>query len=473
VSGAEVSRGRWFDMALLFALKLALGAWILRRGFTHVSDDDYARTVIAEQLAHAPRLDPSGTSWLPLPFWIEGAAMMIAGRSLGVARAVAVVLGAASVCAPYAAMRGGAVPRAAAVVAAVVAMALPWNAWLGVATVPEAWAGALVAAAAVGAAVPSMRLVAAAGLFAASLSRYEAWPACAVLAVLCAVSAGTPPRPPSTPPRPPSQARGEAGEGNVRRRSIARDVACAVVAAIGPIAWMVHNAIAHGSAVHFLARVSAFRHAIGAADAPLRDKLLDYPLALWQGTPEVVALGLAGAVGLVASAAMRARWGWAAATAVAIVAFLVWGDVHDGAPTHHAGRALVAVWWILVGMGIDALAALAAVVASAGPRVASGPSPGRWRAGLVGTSAIVGIAWCASLVPRWDDAPGRSDYDRRDAQIDRGLDMRARGVVHASIVPCSFEHFALLAAWGAPERADIAPRTGEPPTSACPRVVER
>lgn len=71
---------------LLVALKLGIDAWVLRAGFSHVSDDDYARTVIAEQLAHAPRLDPSATSWLPLPFWLEGGVMMVAGRSLGVAR---------------------------------------------------------------------------------------------------------------------------------------------------------------------------------------------------------------------------------------------------------------------------------------------------------------------------------------------------------------------------------------------------
>ena len=49
----------------------------LRDGFPiAVSDDDYARVVIAEQWAHAPKLDPSGTSWLPLPLWLNGSAML-------------------------------------------------------------------------------------------------------------------------------------------------------------------------------------------------------------------------------------------------------------------------------------------------------------------------------------------------------------------------------------------------------------
>jgi hypothetical protein len=452
VAHSGVSRGSGFDLALLFALKLAIGAWILHRGFTHISDDDYARTVIAQQFAHAPRLDPSGTSWLPLPFWIEGAVMAIAGRSLLVARTIAVLLGAASVCAPYAAMRWVAVPRPAAVAATVLAMALPWNAWLGVATVPEGWAGALVAAAAIASADPQLRLGAAAALFAASLSRYEAWPACAVLAVLCLWSAA-------------HGGRGGAWTPNDRggRRTAGHDAACAIVAAIGPVAWMAHNALVHGSPVHFVARVTAFRHAMGAADAPMSDKLLDYPLALWRDTPEVVALGLVGIVGLIAVRPLRARWGPAGATALAITAFLVWGDAHDEAPTHHAARALVAVWWIAIGMGVDAGLALTGPLAS---------SPRR-RAALIAAAGMVGIAWCAGLLPRWDDAPGRSDYDRRDAQIARGLDMRARNVQKAEITPCSFEQFALLAAWSAPERADVAPRTGEPTTGACPGVVER
>ena len=41
-----------------------------------------ARVVIAEQWVHAPRLDPSGTSWLPAPFWLNGAAIAALVASL-------------------------------------------------------------------------------------------------------------------------------------------------------------------------------------------------------------------------------------------------------------------------------------------------------------------------------------------------------------------------------------------------------
>ena len=60
-------QGSAIDALVLAALKLVLGAWVLHLGFTHVSDDDYARTVIAEQFAQAPKLDPSGTSAGHLP----------------------------------------------------------------------------------------------------------------------------------------------------------------------------------------------------------------------------------------------------------------------------------------------------------------------------------------------------------------------------------------------------------------------
>lgn len=419
----------------LVAAKAAIGAWVLHQGFTHVSDDDYARTVISEQFAHAPRLDPSGTSWLPLPFWIEGTVMAIAGRSLGVARGVAVALGAASVAAPYVAMRAVGVRRWAAIAATALAMALPWNAWLGVATVPEAWFGALVAAAAVLLARPEGRPWAAAALLAASLCRYEAWPVCALAALLSAWSAD---------------------EGAHRRR----DVPAIVLAAAGPIAWMAWNAHAHGSPFHFLSRVATFRQAVGAADVPLVEKLFTYPVSLVEETPEAALLGAVGLAGL-ALPEVRARWKWAAVAAATVLVFLVWGDLKDGAPTHHPARALAALWWVLVGMGVDAAATWRA-----------GRSDARRRAAL-GVAAAAAVVWCVLLPARWRDAPGTSDEEDRRPQIARGLDLRARHVEHVEVRPCAFEQFALLAAWGEPERATVLPRSGAVVTAECPRITER
>src|SRR5262249_22967087 len=125
------------DVALLGALKIAVGAAVLWLGFRAVSDDDFARVVIAEQWAHAPKLDPSGTSWLPLPFWLNGAAMLALGRSVDVARAAALALGVGSMAAVYVAARWVTGRRDAAVLGALLCAVLPWSARLGVATVPE------------------------------------------------------------------------------------------------------------------------------------------------------------------------------------------------------------------------------------------------------------------------------------------------------------------------------------------------
>jgi hypothetical protein len=433
-------------VGLLVAVKLGIDAWVLRGGFTHVSDDDYARTVIAEQFAYAPHLDPSGTSWLPFPFWIVGGWMRVFGRSLGAARAIAIVLGALAAVAPYAATRAAGVPRNAAVLASLVVAALPWNAWLGVATVPDGWTGALIASGAIAMIAERARPWAAGALLAASLSRYEAWPACAVFALFCAVR---------TIKRTQSDTEPSAQRPWV---DAGRDAALAAAAVAGPALWMAWNARAHGDPLHFVARVTSFRRAIGAANAPWPDKLLGYPRALVETSPEVAFLAACGLVGIFANDELRRRWRWAAASALAVLAFLIAGDLGDGAPTHHPQRALGSLWWIFAGMGIDAL------------RVAMSAMGAIRRAG-VAAAAFAAFGWAAFLPDRWAIPPGRSDLERRDVQIARGLELRARQADAAEITPCQFEHFALMAAWGEPERARVHPRTQEPTTADCPLVT--
>jgi hypothetical protein len=434
--------GRWgdgfaADAAALVLGRLAVDALVVAVGFSHVSDDDFARTVIAEQLVHAPRLDPSGTSWLPLPFWVTGALMAVAGRSIEVARAASVVLGAVSVVAPYAAMRAVRVARTPAMAAAAVATLLPWGAWLGAAAVPEGWAGALAGAGAIAIGSARARPWAAAALLAASLSRYEAWPVCAIA---CAAW----------------------GWDAIADRDRDRRLLWALVAASGPLLWMAWNAHAHGSPLHFFARVSRFRRATGAAAVPLADKLLCYPIALARETPEIAVLGLIGVTGAALRADVRERWRWGLAGAAGVMVFLVAGDLGDGAPTHHPVRALAPAGWILAGAGLDAAWTAASAWSKSTARRTTGAA----------LAAAAALAWVATLPARWRAAPGETEWDRRDAQIARGLDMRARRVTAAEVAPCSYEHFALLAAWGEPERAHVAKPTGEPPGPDCPRVVE-
>ncbi|MGA2448700.1 MAG: hypothetical protein ABTD50_08505 [Polyangiaceae bacterium] len=424
---------------MLVALKLIVDAWILRQGFTHVSDDDYSRTTISELFAKTPRLDPSGTSWLPLPFWVEGGILMLFGRSLSMARAVAIALGAACIVLPRTAMRVAGMRRRVALVATATVLVLPWNAWLGVATVPDGWTGALAAAAVIGALTdPSHRTAWAAALLAAALSRYETWPACAVVAAFLFTDG--------------------ARAGRLRKALLP-----IALCAAGPVAWMAWNAHAHGSLVHFLTRVSAFRRASGGAAVPLSQKLFGYPRALWADTPEVVVLGVLALLGFGLVPELRKRWGRATLVAGAVLLFLVAGDVGDGAPTHHPARALVMTWWILAPAGIEAI----------GNLVHRLPRWGRpFRSATVSALCAGAIAWCIALPTRWAASPGRTPWDDRRPQIARGLDLRERRVSGVTIVPCQFEHFALLAAWGQPERAVLLPRSGAPPGPECPWVQE-
>ncbi len=210
--------------------------------------------------------------------------------------------------------------------------------------------------------------------------------------------------------------------------------------------------------LHFIARVTAFRRAIGAADVPWSDKLLGYPRALVEETPEAALLGACGLAGLVSSRELRRRWGWAATAALAVLAFLVAGDLGDGAPTHHPARALGSLWWIFVGMGVDALRVAMAGDGRSSCREPRGDGRRRGRVDRVPPGAMGRVARTQRA-----GAPRRADRE--------GLDLRARDVVTAEITPCQFEHFATIAAWGEPERARVHPRTQEAPTIDCPRVT--
>jgi hypothetical protein len=414
----------------------------LRAGFAQISDDDYARTVIAESFAHAPKLDPSGTSWLPLPFWVYGAAMMLFGRSLATARALAFVLGIASAPVPYLGLRAVGSGRWAAVLGAALAALTPWSVWLGLAPVPEGWAGLLVGAAFFFLAARTGRgaLTAAGLVLVASLSRYEAWPAAAFIAIVGAL-----------------RVRGALG------RTRLEHLACAGLAVLGPVLWLANNAYAHGDALHFFARVAAFRRA-STGGVPIEARLLEYPRALWQDAPEILLASLVGVVALARrgarGASFRSTWALPLAGAATVIAVLVYGDVRDGAPTHHPVRALVPVLCVLAGFGAAGLEALGRSVVG---RVAR-------EAWLVAVAVFFVILGVGSDVSRALLVPGNGDTERRGPQIARGRDLASKGVRRLVVTPCAYEHFALIAAFGAPERVEIRSAPRREVTADCPAV---
>lgn len=323
---------------------------------------------------------------------------------------------------PYLALRSISVDRARALVATAFALLSPWTLWLGGATVPESFtATASAGAVIVLAARPSAAF--AAVLACACLSRYEAWPVAAVAASALVVR-------------------------DRSRRSIAVAVACAGA----PILWMVWNALAHDSVFHFFHRVSNFKRAIGAGSTSTAEALLFYPRLLVTTRPEVVAAALAGLYALRAPE-LRRRWLVPLLAAAAQIAFLAIGNARDGAPAHHPERALVGVLVLLALFSVDAVATLA-------PRV---------RLAMTGVTALLWLFTARHFA----GPPGASPSEDRRAQLERGEDLRARAVPHLTITPCAYEHFALIAAYGAPENVTAAPSRAIAVEPTCPALELR
>jgi hypothetical protein len=415
---------------LAFA-KLAVSALVLAGGFRAVSDDDYARVVIAEGWAHAPRWDASGTSWLPFPFWVVGAVMGAAGTSLTTARATALVLGAAAALLVYVAARWIGEARAPALAGGLVAVVFPWSAWLGAATVPELPTAAL-ALVAMAALVPVgedartdmevglRRLVGGAALFAATLSRYETWPVAAMFAAFCVV--------------------------DTRRwpEARARLLGAGALALAGPMLWVAWNRIAHHDALHFLARVAAYRQALGGVEASAASRAVAYPIAFVREAPELAVVVVLGAAFL-AGRGMRAlgermrpyaRPAW---VVVAQVAALSVAMIKDGAPTHHPERAVLSAML------------LAAVLGGALVTHALAPMPAVKRA-----LAAAGIAALAV-------AAGALGHGARDEAFVQRCDEEAIGRAARTQVPpgtrllveaVDYGHLAVEAAFGRPWEAE-------------------
>lgn len=395
----------WVDAVGLILLKLAVTKAVLATGFRAVSDDDYARVAIAQRFADAPNVDPTGSSWLPFPFYLYGIAFRVFGNSLGVATVTAALFGVVSTLLCWWAARLLGFSRASAFVGAAICAALPYSAYLGAAPVPEAPCAALIVfAAATLAHSGVVRLLGAAALFAACASRYEAW---GVALLFAAVSGGD------------------------ALRSRERVLGSAALGALAfPLLWLLHGIVRHGDALFFVARVSAYRAALGPEDA-LIDRLVRTPRALLFEEP-VLACAFAG---LVAFSALSARVEKFPKPRFLLVVFgvvlLTWlGDVRGSAPTHHPGRALLAAWFAMALVSADLyLRAL--------------PCPVRRTLALpiLGVGLFVGTRMSRALQATF--------ADRRDA-VAIGAAARTRGVARLAIDSDDYAFFAVEAAFGHP-----------------------
>ncbi len=414
----------------LAALKLVVSLVVLRSGFLAISDDDFARVVIAQEFAHAPKIDPSGTSWLPLPFFVTGVPMLVLGRSFLVARGVAIACGVISIWLVYAAARLlGASPRGA-LLGAFIASIFPYSAWLGAATVPELPTAALVlfGTACLAASTspehdargPVLALLGGAALSAAAACRYEAWPVALGAAFLAL--------------------------RDVRRTGRRAYAFAALAALFFPLAWLAHGQYHYADPFFFIKRVADYKAALGEAAASLPSLIFGYPVALVRNEPELCFATL----GALAFGGTRLRWARPTFLLGMQLLVLIVGDVRGGAPTHHPERAVLAVClFVAVLLG----AALSEIVAGLGPRGAA-ESPGAHRARLrrILGAVMIGAALGPTLArPFWTRV---GVFASRDAEL--ALGEAARSLVppgeRVVVATDDYGYFALLAGFAEPER---------------------
>lgn len=457
--GASPARRRWVAPLLaLAALKLCVSAVVLAQGVTAISDDDFARVVIAQDFAARPRLDPSGTSWLPLPFWVYGAPMLLLGDSWQVARGVAVGLGVVSVWLVWGAARlFGASPWAAALGAALSAL-FPYSAWLGVATVPELPTAALTlfalgcsarAAELLGPTTSSppsrlpwlYALLGALAITAACASRYEAWPVAVGLALVTLRDA----RRATTRGRDSAVAPPGA---TWLERGARPWLVATFVAVCFPLAWLLHGLALHDDPLFFLRRVVEYKRALGGSASGLVELLSTYPVAFVRGEPELV-LGGAALLGLTRTSLRWRRAAWLLGGALLA---LVAGDLRGGGPTHHPERALVTGWLLVAVLTGDALTRLRL---SRAPLAAGAD---RLRRPL---AAGVALAMVALVIfgARWLRCPDltTASFQQRADELAAGELLRTLASPEDPVAVATDDYgfFAVLAALGRPGRAHV------------------
>jgi hypothetical protein len=398
--------------------KVLISGLVLATGFRAISDDDYARVVIAQSFAQTPRLDPSGTSWLPLPFWVQGGVMLLFGRGLEVARITASVTGVLSALAVLLAAKWcGATPRGAWM-GALLGTALPYAAWLGVATVPDGPTAALLLIAMAATTGRELGRWALGGLFllGATLSRYEAWPVAVGFALLGAVEA-------------------------VRERRW-RLVGPGALALLGPSLWMLGGALQHGSPLFFLARVAAYREALGVAPTSLLVRAFWYPLALIRCEPELAGLFL---VSLAfawygrnlheLSKYRRPAW-----LGLGLLGFVMLGDVANGAATHHRERVLLSLWLCMAVCVGDLSDRSLAELGREGKR-------------MLAMACLLSLGLGMASRRGWAGHDGFVDR-REEILLGRyARDEAARGAGHLLVDTEDYGYFAVLAAFADPARA--------------------
>ncbi|MBN2196819.1 MAG: glycosyltransferase family 39 protein [Polyangiaceae bacterium] len=408
----------WLDLLAVGGVRVAAAISLWSLGFRAISDDDFSRVVIAARFAAQPMVDPSGTSWLPLPFWLTGTAMLVAGPSLTVARGLALLTAVAAALLLYPAARVLGVDRRGALIAGCLGAVLPYPTRLGIATVPDGYAAALItfAAATMAHEQPRWRAWGALAVTAAALCRYEAWPVAAMVAAFALLDAR-------------------------RRRSLAL-AASAALALVGPMAWLLNGALRHADPCFFLGRVVDYRAALGASAATPFAAVGSLLLALIRLEPELAVLVAFASANLIVARAPGdgARYGRFALGLGALFAFVVAADLRNAAPTHHGERAVLALW-----LG-------AAIVTGDGFTRGLARYRDSTRSSLGAAAGVLLLLATAGARPRWGAPDPFVDRNAEVAIGDTARELVPRGALLA-VDTADYGFFAVIAAFGRPREA--------------------
>jgi hypothetical protein len=272
----------------------------------------------------------------------------------------------------------------------------------------------------------------------ATLSRYEAWPVAAAFAAVCVYDFAK---------SRDAEGRGRDADGGARRALLV----AAGIAVAGPIAWVLHGIAHRGDPLFFFHRVAAYHRALGDHSS-LFDALTEYPLAAWHAEPALCLLGVAVLVTCALGKWRHPAFLRPALVLGAMVVFLLSARLRDGAPTHHAERPLLAVFWFTV---------LVVVHAASRSLTTASRSSALWFVG-------VGAALVAGFIVRWQSAS--DDGAPREAE-------RCIGAIARTLTPGAplvvdtpdYGYFAVIAAYGAPERT--APLASHDPREHIPGDV--
>jgi hypothetical protein len=432
-------RGLGRHAAAIVAVKLALITGVLLHpGWFAISDDDFSRLAIAQQFAVAPSFDPSGTSWLPLPFQLYGAAFALFGLELSVARAVAVLLGLIGALGIYVAARWVRLSPERALLAALIAAVFPHSVSYAAATVPDYPTAVLtlLAATSLGNDSPRVRFLGALSALAATGCRYETWPVALVVSTVALLELlrGT---------RGQTQNAPESQGHLPSRNALALRIAT-VFAPVGALAWMLHGRLHHGDAFFFVKRVTAYKLALGHAEHALLERLTHQARSLFVHEPELLSTAavLLVTLALVDGRAALRGSAWMRPTLAlgAVLAFITWGDLAGGTPTHHDERVLLPLWFGVCLLVAELLGRHLAAARGSHPKLAVGLASGL---GLY----VVTTAWFLRpvLVPVEPFVDRNAELEM-GARLKRALPAGERVAVYTE----DYGYFAMEAALGRP-----------------------